>query len=92
MAVEDAATLGKLSAHLHTITQISTFLSAVQEIRAARVDSKHVFRMCEGNIFAIALPPGPGHGRTPTSEEMIQFASRGRQWRALCERALWIVE
>ena len=52
----DGAVLGRIFAHLHSRTQIDAFLSAVQEVRAARV--QHVVRASLGNIFAVALPPG----------------------------------
>ena len=56
MAAGDGAVLGRIFAHLHSRTQIDAFLSAVQEVRASRVQP--VVRASLGNIFAVALPPG----------------------------------
>ncbi|KAI0818461.1 FAD/NAD-P-binding domain-containing protein [Trametes gibbosa] len=56
MTVGDAAAFGRLFKHLHREDQIDTFLNAVYEIRADRV--QRVVRASKGNIFAASLPPG----------------------------------
>ncbi|KAI0769575.1 FAD/NAD-P-binding domain-containing protein [Trametes elegans] len=72
MACGDVAVLGRLFSHLHRKDQIDSFLNAVQEIRAERVEN--VLRASEGNIFAVSLPPGVAEG---TDREMLQRAERG---------------
>ncbi|KAI0739266.1 hypothetical protein C8Q80DRAFT_1265012 [Daedaleopsis nitida] len=107
MAVEDTATLGKQFAHLHTTARISTFLSVVQEIRAAH--GEHVGLRGAGPDFARAGGAGEmlsrGMGMHQTSEEMIQsiegiFAydredevgQRWVKWGLTQECALWIFD
>ncbi|KAI0780336.1 FAD/NAD(P)-binding domain-containing protein [Fomes fomentarius] len=72
MAVGDAAALGRLFSHLHRREQISSFLSALQEIRADRVEQ--VMRSAKSNIFAISLPPGIAEAR---NQELRERAEKG---------------
>lgn len=72
MAVGDAAALGRLFSHLHRREQISSFLSALQELRADRVEQ--VMRSAKSNIFAISLPPGIAEAR---NQELRERAEKG---------------
>ena len=56
MCTGDAAVLGRLFTHIHRKEQISSFLSAVQEIRQSRVEN--VIKASTTNVFAVSLPPG----------------------------------
>ncbi|KAI0373571.1 FAD/NAD(P)-binding domain-containing protein [Pilatotrama ljubarskyi] len=70
MAAGDAAVLGRLFSHLHRKDQIDSFLNAVPEIRAGRVE--RVLRAAEGNIFAVSLPPGIAEARNRTLRERAE--------------------
>ncbi|KAI0360832.1 FAD/NAD(P)-binding domain-containing protein [Trametes cingulata] len=70
MAAGDAAVLGRLFSHLHRKDQIASFLNAVPEIRAGRVE--RVLRAAEGNIFAVSLPPGVAEARNRALRERAE--------------------
>ncbi|KAI0325108.1 FAD/NAD(P)-binding domain-containing protein [Cubamyces sp. BRFM 1775] len=74
MAAGDAAVLGRLFSHLHRKDQIDSFLNAIPEIRAGRVE--RVLRAAAGNIFAVSLPPGVAEARDRALRER---AERGIQ-------------
>ncbi|KAJ8494762.1 hypothetical protein ONZ51_g2097 [Trametes cubensis] len=74
MAAGDAAVLGRLFSHLHRKDQIDSFLNAIPEIRAGRVE--RVLHAAAGNIFAVSLPPGVAEARDRALRER---AERGIQ-------------
>ncbi|KAL1945600.1 hypothetical protein VTO73DRAFT_1602 [Trametes versicolor] len=74
MSAGDGAVIGRLFAHLHRPDQISSFLNAVPEIRAPRVE--RVIRAATGNIFAVSLPPGVAEAR---DRDLREHAERGIQ-------------
>ncbi|KAI0323877.1 FAD/NAD(P)-binding domain-containing protein [Cubamyces sp. BRFM 1775] len=74
MAAGDAAVLGRLISHLRRKYQIGSFLNAIPEIRAGRVE--RVLHAAAGNIFAVSLPPGVAEARDRALRER---AERGIQ-------------
>lgn len=55
-SVSDAAALGELFRHLHSDSQIDSFISAYESIRRDRV--KSVIQVELANVFVITLPAG----------------------------------
>ncbi|KAI8975918.1 FAD/NAD(P)-binding domain-containing protein [Trametes punicea] len=86
MAAGDGAVLGRLFSHLHRKDQIDSFLNAVHEIRAGRVE--RVLRAAQGNIFALSLPPGIAEARDRAlrerAERGVEALGTGGEGRAGC--------
>ena len=61
MTTGDAAVLGRLFSHLHSKEQIDSFLSAVQEIRQARIEQ--ALATAAENVLAVAVPPAVSAAR-----------------------------